>query len=74
MEMTPAEKLILIILSEIYEHLGIKGRDGIDTTFVRSMIERNQTWASDCTESNMRFSRLSQMTASSLSPLKLSHF
>ena len=45
MEMTPAEKLILIILSEIYEHLGIKGRDGIDTTFVRSMIERNQTWA-----------------------------
>jgi uncharacterized protein YfbU (UPF0304 family) len=45
MEMTPAEKLTLIMLSEIYEHLGIKGRDGIDATFVRSMIERNQTWA-----------------------------
>jgi uncharacterized protein YfbU (UPF0304 family) len=45
MEMTHAERLILIMLSEIYEHLGIKSRAGIDATFVRAQIERNQTWA-----------------------------
>jgi uncharacterized protein len=43
-EMTHAERLILIMLSEIYEHLGINGRDCIDATFVRSAIETDQTW------------------------------
>jgi hypothetical protein len=45
MEMTHAEKLILIMLSEIYEHLGIGGADHINARFVRSAIDSNQTWA-----------------------------
>jgi uncharacterized protein YfbU (UPF0304 family) len=44
MEMTHAERLILVMLSEVYEHLGIGGRDYIDAKFVRSAIETNQTW------------------------------
>ena len=43
--MTHAEKLILIMLSEIYEHLGIGGADHINARFVRSAIDSNQTWA-----------------------------
>lgn len=44
MEMTHAERLILIMFSEIYEHLWIHGRKCIDSTFVRSAIESNQTY------------------------------
>jgi hypothetical protein len=35
LEMTHAEKFMLIMLSEIYGHLGIDGRECIDATFVR---------------------------------------
>lgn len=42
--MMDAQRLILIMLSEIYEHLGIHGRDCIDATFVRAAIGTNQTW------------------------------
>ncbi len=43
MELSDGEKLILIMLSEIYEHLKIEGE--IDPQFVQSAIFREQTWA-----------------------------
>jgi len=43
MELSNGEKLILIMLSEIYEHLKINGE--IDPQFVRSAIFREQTWS-----------------------------
>lgn len=41
-KLSDGEKLILIMLSEIYEHLKIKG--DIDPQFVRSAIFGEQTW------------------------------
>lgn len=43
MELSNGEKLILVMLSEIYEHLKIKGE--IDPKFVRETIFREQTWS-----------------------------
>jgi uncharacterized protein YfbU (UPF0304 family) len=42
MKLGDGEKLILIMLSEIHEHLGI--RDGVDPKFVRSAIYSGNTW------------------------------
>src|SRR5947199_5895682 len=43
MELSNGEKLILVMLSEIYEHLKIKGE--IDPKFVRKSIFSEQTWS-----------------------------
>lgn len=43
MELSSGEKLILVMLSEIYEHLKIEGE--IDPQFVRSAIFSEQTWS-----------------------------
>lgn len=43
MELSNGEKLILVMLSEIYEHLKIDGE--IDPKFVREAIFREQTWS-----------------------------
>src|SRR5216683_761960 len=42
MELSSGEKLILIMLSEIYEHLKIEG--DIDPQMVRTAIFEEQTW------------------------------
>lgn len=42
MKLTDGEKLILIMLSEMYEKLGIKGE--IDPDFIKSAIFSDQTW------------------------------
>jgi uncharacterized protein len=42
MKLTDAERLMLIMLTEIYEHLKIK--DGVDPKFVRSAIYSGNTW------------------------------
>lgn len=42
MELSSGEKLILIMLSEVYEHLKIKG--DIDPQFVREAIFSENTW------------------------------
>ena|SRR5260221_10633672 len=44
MKLTNAEKLILIMLSEIYEKLGIGSDTEIDPKFVKSAIFSNNTW------------------------------
>jgi uncharacterized protein YfbU (UPF0304 family) len=46
MELSNGEKLILLMLSEIYEHLKIEG--DIDPKFVRAAILREQTWSLAC--------------------------
>jgi uncharacterized protein len=43
MQLTNPEKLILFMLSEIHEKLGIT--NGIDTKLIRSAILNDQTWA-----------------------------
>lgn len=43
MEMSFSEKLILIMLSEIHEHLNIQ--DGIDPQFVQKAISSEQLWS-----------------------------
>lgn len=43
MELSSGEKLILVMLSEIYEHLKIKGE--IDPKLVQSAIFGEQTWS-----------------------------
>lgn len=42
MKLTDGEKLILIMLSEMYEKLGIKGE--IEPDFIKSAIFSDQTW------------------------------
>ncbi|MGH8761648.1 MAG: YfbU family protein [Nitrosospira sp.] len=42
MKLSSAEKLILIMLSEVYEKLGIEGE--IDPAFVKKAILRDHTW------------------------------
>ncbi len=42
MQLSDSEKLILIMLSEIHKHLGIK--NGIEPEFVESAIYNEQTW------------------------------
>ncbi len=44
MKLTNSEKLILIMLSDIYEKLGIDGDSGIDPKFVKSAIYSDNTW------------------------------
>lgn len=43
MELSNGEKMILLMLSEIYQHLKIKGE--IDPKFVQSAIFNEQTWS-----------------------------
>lgn len=45
MKLTNPEKLTLIMLSEIYEKLGINGGDKIDPDFVKEAIYSDNTWA-----------------------------
>ncbi|WP_264627871.1 YfbU family protein [Candidatus Symbiopectobacterium sp. NZEC135] len=46
MKLTNSEKLILTMLSEIYEKLGMNdGHNEIDGNFVKSAIQKNHTWA-----------------------------
>jgi len=45
MKLTDGEKLILYMLSEIYEHLGIEGKTKIDSQFVKSAIHDGHAWA-----------------------------
>jgi hypothetical protein len=44
MKLTDGEKLILYMLSEIYEHLGIEGKTKIDSQFVKSAIHDGHAW------------------------------
>lgn len=44
MKLTNPEKLILLMLSEIYEHLDVKGDSGIDPAFVKEAIYSRNTW------------------------------
>jgi uncharacterized protein YfbU (UPF0304 family) len=44
MKLTDPEKLILIMLSEVHEHLKI-GKNGADASFVQKSILDGQTWA-----------------------------
>lgn len=43
MQLSSSEKLILVMLSEIYEHLGVKGE--IDPKFVKGALYDDYTWA-----------------------------
>lgn len=43
MKLTDAEKLILVMLSEIYERLSMKA--DIDPQFIQEAINKNNTWA-----------------------------
>ena len=45
MKLTNPEKLILVMLSELYEKLGISGDSGIDPKFVQEAIYTDNTWA-----------------------------
>jgi uncharacterized protein YfbU (UPF0304 family) len=42
MKLSDGEKLILVMLSELYEKVGVKG--GIDPTFVREAIDSGNEW------------------------------
>ena len=44
MNLTNSEKLILIMLSEIHEKLGIDSRQGIDPGFVKEAIYSDNNW------------------------------
>ena len=44
MKLTNSEKLILVMLSEVYEKLGIAGQTGIDPKFVQEAIYTGNTW------------------------------
>jgi len=43
MQISNSEKLILLMLADIYKHLGIEGE--IDAAFVKSVISHDQPWA-----------------------------
>ncbi len=43
MKVSPTEKLTLLMLAEIYEHLGIKGE--IDAKFVKAALTSGNLWA-----------------------------
>lgn len=45
MKLTNPEKLILIMLTELYEKVGISGDSGIDPKFVQQAIYTDNTWA-----------------------------
>lgn len=44
MQLSNSEKLILLMLSEVHEKLGIKGESGVDPTFIQSAIYSGHTW------------------------------
>lgn len=44
MNLTNSEKLILIMLSDIYEKLGINSREDIDPKFVKAAIYSDNAW------------------------------
>jgi hypothetical protein len=44
MRLTNSEKLILVMLSEVYEKLDIKGESGVDPKFIQSAIFSGHTW------------------------------
>ena len=44
MHLTNSEKLILVMLSEVYEKLDIKGESGVDPKFIQSAIFSGHTW------------------------------
>jgi uncharacterized protein YfbU (UPF0304 family) len=44
MQLTNSEKLILVMLSEVYEKLNIKGESGVDPRFIQSAIYTGHTW------------------------------
>lgn len=44
MNLTNSEKLILIMLSEIYEKLDMDGQNGIDPGFIKEAIYSDNTW------------------------------
>ena len=43
MDLRDSEKLVLMMLAEIHEHLKIK--DGIDSVLVKEAIRTGNTWA-----------------------------
>ena len=45
MQLSSGEKLILVMLSEVYEELSVKGE--IDSTFIKAAILDNQIWGLD---------------------------
>lgn len=47
MKLTNPEKLILIMLSEIYEKLGVDGSSEIDPKFIKNAIYTDNTWGID---------------------------
>ena len=44
MQLSNSEKLILVMLSEVYERLGIDGESGLDPKFIQSAIYSGHTW------------------------------
>lgn len=44
MKLSNSEKLILIMLSEVHERLGINGESGVDPKFIQSAIYSGHTW------------------------------
>jgi uncharacterized protein YfbU (UPF0304 family) len=45
MDIKPAERLALIMLADIYEHLGIQADTGLDTKFLRNALHGGHDWA-----------------------------
>jgi len=44
MRLTNSEKLILVMLSEVYERLGVNGESGVDPKFIQAAIYSGHTW------------------------------
>jgi hypothetical protein len=43
MELTDGDRLIIVMLTDIYKQLGIE--DALDPEFIRAAVEDGQTWA-----------------------------
>lgn len=52
MEMTDAQRLIIFMLAEIYEHLGL---EGVDPNLIREAIHSDNTWGISMAYDGLRF-------------------
>jgi uncharacterized protein len=44
MKLSDGEKLILLMISDIYDHLGIELNTGLDPRLIKSAIHEDQMW------------------------------
>lgn len=44
MKLSDGEKLILLMVSDIYEHLGLEWDTGLDPSLIKSAIHEDQMW------------------------------